>query len=382
MGPTTRSSVARPLSPTTAIPPFTPPPRRHVIRINVTPHTSGGTSEPGINALPTLAFAFANPNYYEPINDGIIDEPPPGGELHMSSQHSPGTSPSLLTPPSPRAEHNTDENPPLEPLSLSTMTAIFHEGFATAPTMTAALWDGFAPAHDFLAPADFGTTTSDATTTTRVLESSPTTLTDLDRILAAIGGINARFDNQHADINARFDGVTARFDALGDRLQAFESLGPHLDALDEHVWTTDDCVTTTNKVLSDLDKCITTTTDLINDATTRLDAQMKKVDEVATVKLIEYGRRVVDYGSRLGHFTNTDLPKLRSDLAAFATRVTNIQSRPPNTTTQDVQRSDASSTASVASVADDALDHLRPPTVDNDRFSTTGCSPHFEDERL
>jgi hypothetical protein len=174
--PTTRSSVARPLSPTTAIPPFTPPPRRHVTRINVTPH-HGGTSEPGINAPPTLAFAFANPNYYEPINDDIIDEPPPGGELHMSSQHSPGNSPSLLTPPSPRAEHNTDENPLLEPPSPSTTTAIFHEGFATAPTMTAALRDGFAPAHDFLAPADFGTTTSAATTTTRVLESSPTTLT-------------------------------------------------------------------------------------------------------------------------------------------------------------------------------------------------------------
>jgi len=108
--------------------------------------------------------------------------------------------------------------------------------------MTATLRDGFAPVHDFLAPADFGTRTSAATTTTWVLESSPTTLTDLDRILAAIGGINARFDNQHADINARFDGITARFDALGDRLQAFESLGPRLDALDEHLRTTDECV--------------------------------------------------------------------------------------------------------------------------------------------
>ena len=108
--PTTRSSVARPLSPNTAIPPSTPPPRRLVTRINVTPH-HGGTSEPGINAPPTLAFAFANPNYYEPINDDIFDELPPVGGLHMSSQNSPGNSPSLLTPPSPRAEHNTDENP-------------------------------------------------------------------------------------------------------------------------------------------------------------------------------------------------------------------------------------------------------------------------------
>jgi len=63
--PITCSSVARSLSPTTAIPPFTPPPRRHVTRINVTPH-HGGTSVPAINAPPTLAFAFANPNYYEP----------------------------------------------------------------------------------------------------------------------------------------------------------------------------------------------------------------------------------------------------------------------------------------------------------------------------
>jgi len=186
--------VARPLSPTTAIPPFTPPPRPHVTHINVTPH-HGGTSEPGNNAPPTFAFAFANPNYYEPINDDIIDEPPPGGELHMSSQNSPGTSPSLLTPPSPCEEHNTDEPPPLGSLSPSMTTAVFHEGFATASTMTAALWDGFATAHDILAPADFGTTTLAATTTTRVLESSPTTLTDLDRILAAIDGINAHFNN-------------------------------------------------------------------------------------------------------------------------------------------------------------------------------------------
>jgi len=100
------------------------------------------------------------------------------------------------------------------------MTAVFQEGFATASTMTAVFWDGFATAPDFLAPADFRNTTSAATTTTRVLvlESSPTTLTDSDRILAAIGGINACFDNQHADINTLFDGVTARFDALGDRL--------------------------------------------------------------------------------------------------------------------------------------------------------------------
>ena len=154
--------------------------------------------------------------------------------------------------------------------------------------------------------------------------------------MAAISGINARFDNQHADINARFDGVTARFDALGDRLQAFESLGPHLDALDEHVRTTDERVTKTNGVLCDMDKRITTTADLITAATTRLDAQMKKVDEVATNKLINYGSRLVDYGSCLGHFTNTLIPKLRSDLDAFETRVTIIEGRPPNPTTQDV----------------------------------------------
>jgi len=200
--------------------------------------------------------------------------------------------------------------------------------------------------------------------------------------LAAIGGINARFDTQHADFNGRFDGVTARFDALGDRLQAFDSLGPRLDALDEHVRSTDERVTTTNNALCDLDKRITTSTVLITDATTRLNAQRKTVDEVTTGKLIEYGRRLVDYGSRLGHFSSAELPKIQSALDAFATCVTNIESRPPITTTQDVHRSDASSTASVASVADDASDHLRPPNVDNDRFSTTGCSPKFEDERL
>ena len=81
------SSVARLLSPTTAIPPFTPPPRRHVTRINVTPH-HGGTSEPGNKAPPTLAFAFANPNYYEPINDDIIDKPPRGGTPHVISKFS------------------------------------------------------------------------------------------------------------------------------------------------------------------------------------------------------------------------------------------------------------------------------------------------------
>ncbi len=72
----------------------------------------------------------------------------------MSSQTSPGSSPSLLTPPSPREDHNTDETPPLRLLSPSTITAVFHEGFATASTMTAALRDGFATEHDFLAPAE------------------------------------------------------------------------------------------------------------------------------------------------------------------------------------------------------------------------------------
>ena len=69
--------------------------------------------------------------------------------------------------------------------------------------------------------------------------------------MAAISGINARFDNQNAainarfdgvtaqnaDINAQFDGVTARFDALGGRLEAFKSLGPCINALVEHVTT-------------------------------------------------------------------------------------------------------------------------------------------------
>jgi hypothetical protein len=168
--PITCSLVAWPLSSTTAIPPFTPPPRRHVSRINVTPH-HGGTPAPAITAPPTLAFA--NPNYYDPINDDIFEETPPGGELHMSSQNSPGNSPSLLTPPSPHEDHNTEENPPLGTLTQSMMTAVFQEGFATISTMTAVFQDGSTTAPDFLAPADFGTTASAATTTTQVLETPP-----------------------------------------------------------------------------------------------------------------------------------------------------------------------------------------------------------------
>ncbi len=165
-------------------------------------------------------------------------------------------------------------------------------------------------------------------------------MTDLEKILAAIGGISARFDTQHADINACFDGVTARFDALGDRIQAFESLGPRIDALDERVRTTDERVTTTDGVLYDMDKRITTTADLITAATTRLVEQMKKVDVVATDKLVEYGSCLADYGSRLGHFTNTLIPKLRSNLDAFKTRVTTVEGSPPNPTPQDVRHSD------------------------------------------
>jgi hypothetical protein len=157
--PITRSSVARPLSPTTAIPPFTPPPQRHISRINVTPH-HGGTPAPAITA--PSALASANPNYYETINDDIIDELPPGGELHMSSQISPRNSPSLLTLLSPHEDHNNDNNPPLRTLIQTTMTAEVQEGFATAP--------------GFLAPANFGNPALVATPT-RVLESSPLTLT-------------------------------------------------------------------------------------------------------------------------------------------------------------------------------------------------------------
>jgi hypothetical protein len=96
-----------------------------------------------------------------------------------------------------------------------------------------------------------------------------------------------------------------------------------------------------------MDSCITTVADLITAATTRLND-----------KLIDYGGRLMDYGSRLGHFTNTLIPRLRSNLDACATRVTTIKGR------------DVSSTASVTSVAhdavaDDAQVPLRPPDVDD-----------------
>jgi hypothetical protein len=263
------------------------------------------------------------------------------------------------------------------------MTAVFQEGFATVPAVTTDFPAGF------LAPTDFGTAASAATTATPVMATPPIPSTDLEKILAAISGINTRFDHQHAEINARFDGVTARFDALGDHLQSFESLGPRIDALDEHVRTNDERVTTndgvvtarfdalgvrlqtfeslgphidaldeqvrttvervtaTDGALCDMDSCITTVADLITAATTRLND-----------KLIDYGGRLMDYGSRLGHFTNTLIPRLRSNLDACATRVTTIKGR------------DVSSTASVTSVAhdavaDDAQVPLRPPDVDD-----------------
>jgi hypothetical protein len=159
--------------------------------------------------------------------------------------------------------------------------------------------------------------------------------------------------------------VTARFDALGDRLQTFESLGPRIHALNEQVRTTVERVTTTDGALCDMDNRITTAAGLITAATTRLDDA-----------LIDYGGRLMDYGSRLGHFTNTEIPRLRSDLDAFATRVTTIEGR------------DASSTASVTSVAndavaDDAPGPLRPPDVDNDaRFLSPGRPLNIEDAHL
>ena len=165
----TRSSVARDLSPTTAIPPFTPPPRRHVSRINanVTPQ-HGGTSAPGLAT-----------NYYDPINDDTLDDNPPDGVLPTSSQNSP----SLLTPLSPGDVHNLDEPPPPGTLSPSTMTAVFQEGFATAHAVTTAFPAGF------LAPMDFGTAALAPTTATLVMATPPIPSTDLEKILAAIGGI-------------------------------------------------------------------------------------------------------------------------------------------------------------------------------------------------
>ena len=124
----TRFSVARSLSPTTDIPPFTPPPRRRVPRVNATPQ-HGGTPAPAITVPPTLAFA--NPNYYDLINNDTFDETPPEGELLTSPQNSP----SLLTPPSPRKDHNPDENSPLGPLPPSTTTAVYPEGSATASAL-------------------------------------------------------------------------------------------------------------------------------------------------------------------------------------------------------------------------------------------------------
>jgi hypothetical protein len=284
------------------------------------------------------------------------------------------------------------------------MTAVFQEGFATAPAVTTAFPAGF------LAPMDFGTAASAPTNATRVLATPPIPSTDLEKILAAIGGINTRFDHQHAEINARFDGVTARFDALGDHLQSFESLGPRIDALDERVRTNDERVTkndgvvtarfdamddrlqifeslgpridaldqqaqttvervtATDGTLCDMDSRITNVADLISAATTRLD------DE-----LLDYGGRLMGYGSRLRHFTNTLIPRLWSDLDAFATRITTIEVRPPR---------DASSTASVASVADDVVainapDPLQPTDVDDDaRFHASGRPPNIEDVHL
>ena len=363
----TRSSAARALSPTTAIPPFTPPPWRHVSRINVTPQ-HGGTTSPGL--------AFANPNYFDPINADTIDDTPPEGELLTSSPKSP----SLLTPQSPGNVHNLDKNPPLGTPSPPTMTAVFREGFATASAVTAVIPAGF------LAPTDFRTAASTATTTTPAMANPPIPSTDLEKILAAIGGLNAaicgintRFDTHTADFNARFDGVTARFDTLGDHIQAFESLGSRIDALDENVRTTNERIKTTDGVLSDMDNRITTTANLFTATTTRLDERIKGVDVVATDKLIEYGRKLENYGSRLGHVTGTELPKIQSALDSFATRVTNIESRPPNTTTQDVRHGDASSHASVA---DDDSDHNPPHSVDDVRFSAPGHPPNIEDAHL
>ena len=113
------------------------------------------------------------------------------------------------------------------------VTTVVQEGFATAPAVNTAFPAGF------LAPTDFGNAALDPTTATPDMATPPTQLTDLDRILAAIGGINARLDTQNDAINTRFDGVTARFDALGGRLQAFESLGPRVDALDRYVTKND-----------------------------------------------------------------------------------------------------------------------------------------------
>ena len=166
----TRSLATRSLLPNTAIPPFTPPPWQHVACLSVIPQ-HGDTPTPAPTAQPTLA------NFYEPIDDDLLDKTPPGGDLHTSSPNSP----SFLTPPSPREEHTTDKTPTPAPPVPTT-------GFATAPK--------------FLAPANFGAPAALgnpalATTTTRVLEISPPILTNLDRILAAISGINARFDNQN-----------------------------------------------------------------------------------------------------------------------------------------------------------------------------------------
>ena len=109
--------------------------------------------------------------------DDLIVVSPPGGDLLTFSQNSP----SLLTPPSPREEHNTTETPTLAPPIPTT-------GFVTAAE--------FLTPADFGAPADLGNPAL-AANTTRVRAISSPTLTNLDRILAAIGGINARFDKQN-----------------------------------------------------------------------------------------------------------------------------------------------------------------------------------------
>jgi hypothetical protein len=279
------------------------------------------------------------------------------------------------------------------------VTTVVQEGFATAPAVNTAFPAGF------LAPTDFGNAALDPTTATPDMATPPTQLTDLDRILAAIGGINARLDTQNDAINTRFDGVTARFDALGGRLQAFESLGPRVDALDRYVTKNDGIlgeldkrvtdaeslgprltvldahcgalgprlteldarVTKTADALGDLDGRITTTTTLITDTATRLDAKMGQVDVVATDKLLVYGNRLDSYGSRLGHVTETQLPNLQTKLEEFATRVATIEGR------------DASSNAPVA---DDDTDDPRPPKEDNVRFSPPDQPPIIGDAHL
>jgi hypothetical protein len=138
-------------------------------------------------------------------------------------------------------------------------------------------------------------------------------------INAVCCNVSERFDNL-GDVNAHFD-------ALNDRLQMMESFGTRLNNLDEHFAKPDEVLDELENHVKKTDALLGTNIPAYNEQVRKTDDLLEDLDkQIKTDELLS--AKIIDYGSHFRHITNTLVPRLQTNLATLATRVTTLENHP------------------------------------------------------